>query len=431
MSKQNALKTNKNYTYNSSTQKYVFHTEKKFGKNLVFTKTAIDSIVKLYSDITGGLTANEIALKMSIPVDAVRHILKVMNITHDTLPYTEEVINSSEEDTLVDDAISSKKFNILQKFEKRDWKETQEDAEKWRAMKTLQFDPFEQILQNWTPPAYVPPRPIQTPRDCKDTLLLGLSDWHYGLVAHERYLYNQKEWNIEKTKDTVEDYARKAAAEIRKGCYKEVKLLLLGDMSHTLTGFTDKGTKLEAHPIAEEQLEVAFESLVNFVKTVLSSTNNVSVVACSGNHSALGDYVLARMLSLYFKGDKRIKFEVTNKRFITFNVGNSLFLMEHGYSSVAKDRLPAPGKGRENYINNLFMAKPEQMIGVERKYYLSADQHHSESYELTNVEGFMFPTLVGGCRHSDNSGYNSRQRQTALIVNDKEGVTSVKYFYFD
>ena len=63
--------------------------------------------------------------------------------------------------------------------------------------------------------------------------------------------------------------------------------------------------------------------------------------------------------------------------------------------------------------------------------YLSNMQHHSESYELTNVEGFMFPTLVGGCRHSDNSGYNSRQRQTALVVNDKEGVTSVKYFYFD
>ena len=431
MSKENSLKTNKHYTYNSSTQKYVFHTEKKFGQNLVFTKTSIDLIVKLYSSIAGGLTANEIALKLSIPVDVIRHVLKVMNITHDTLPFTEETISNSSEEALVDDAISSKKFNILQKFEKRDWKETQEDAEKWRAMKTLQIDPFEQILQKWTPPPYVPPRPVQTPRDCKDTLLLGLSDWHYGLVAHERYLYNQKEWNIEKTKDTVADYGRKAAAEIRRGCYKEVKLLLLGDMSHTLTGFTDKGTKLEAHPIAEEQLEVAFDSLVNFVKTILSSTNNVSVVACSGNHSALGDYVLARMLSLYFKGDKRIKFDITNKRFITFNVGNSLFLMEHGYSSVAKDRLPAPGKQRENYINNLFMAKPEQMIGVERKYYLSADQHHSESYELTNVEGFMFPTLVGGCRHADNSGYNSRQRQTALVVNDKEGVTSVKYFYFD
>ena len=58
MSKNDSLKTNKNYTYNSSNQKYVFHTEKKFGQNLVFTKTAIDTIVKLYSNITGGLTAN-------------------------------------------------------------------------------------------------------------------------------------------------------------------------------------------------------------------------------------------------------------------------------------------------------------------------------------------------------------------------------------
>lgn len=123
MSKKDSLKTNKHYTYNSSNQKYVFHTEKKFGKNLVFSKTAIDTIVKLYSNITGGLTANEIALKLSVPADAIRHILKVMNITHDTLPYTEEVINSSDEEALVEDALSSKKFNILQKFEKRDWKE--------------------------------------------------------------------------------------------------------------------------------------------------------------------------------------------------------------------------------------------------------------------------------------------------------------------
>lgn len=431
MSKNNSLKTNKHYTYNSSTQKYVFHTEKQFGQNTVITKTAIDLITKLYSNIGGGLTANEIALKLSMPADVIRHVLRVMNVTHESLPYTNEDIAEKDEDKLVEDALSSKKFNVLQKIERRDWKETQEDAEKWRSMKTLQLDPFEQILQKWSPPPYVPSRPIPQSNNLKDTILFGLSDWHYGLVAHERYLYNQKEWNIEKTKDTVSDYAKKAANEIKKGSYKEVKLLLLGDMSHTLTGFTDKGTKLEAHPIAEEQLEVAFDSLVNFVKTILSVTNNVSVVACSGNHSALGDYVLARMLSLYFKNDKRITFEVTNKRFVTFKVGSNLFLMEHGYSSVAKDRLPAPGKSRENYINNLFMAKPEQMIGVERKYYLSADQHHSESYELTNVEGFMFPTLVGGCRHADNSGYNSRPRQTALIVNDEEGVTSVKYFYFD
>ena len=77
------------------------------------------------------------------------------------------------------------------------------------------------------------------------------------------------------------------------------------------------------------------------------------------------------------------------------------------------------------------MCKPELMNGAKRFYYLSADQHHSESYELTNVEGFMFPTLVGGCRYSDNSGYKSRPRQTCLVIDDDDGVNDVQYYYFD
>ena len=104
--------------------------------------------------------------------------------------------------------------------------------------------------------------------------------------------------------------------------------------------------------------------------------------------------------------------------------------MEHGYAAVAKDRLPNGKKPRETYINNILMAKPELLNGVKYQYYLSADQHHSETYELTSVEGFMFPTLVGGCRHADNSGLRSRARQSCLIVS-KKGVTDVKHFYFD
>lgn len=432
MSSSPALKVNKNYTYNAETGKYVFHTEKRFGKNFVFQKHKIDQIVQLYSKVTGNMTANEISLKMRIPVDVVKFILRVMNITHDTIPYTDEAIVDRDEDEMVEDALALKKFNVLQKIEKKDWKSTQEDAESWRMMKIQQLDPFGEILDAWIPPKYYPvANKKQAKKNKKDTLIVGLSDWHYGLVAHERYLYNQKEWNIEETKRSVENYGNQIQQEILNNDYKEIKLCMLGDMSHTLSGFTDKGTKLEAHPIEEEQLDVAFDSLVIFVQKILEASSNVTVVSCSGNHSALGDYVLAKMLSLYFAKEKKIKFDITNKRFISFKIAENMFLMEHGYSSVAKDRLPNAPKAREAYINNWFLAKPELMEGVKRKYYLSADQHHSESYEMTHVEGFMFPTLVAGCRHADNSGYNSRARQTALVVNDDLGVTSQKYFYFD
>jgi hypothetical protein len=104
--------------------------------------------------------------------------------------------------------------------------------------------------------------------------------------------------------------------------------------------------------------------------------------------------------------------------------------LDHGYSAVTKSRLPAPGSGRENYINNLFMTKPEQLQNAKRLYYISADQHHMESSELTNVEHYMFSTLVGGCRYADNSGYKSRPRQSALVVTEK-GVTQFLHFFFD
>lgn len=432
MSKKDSLKTDKHYTYNSVNQKYIFHTEKKFGKNLVFPKINIDTIVKLYSNTTGGLTANEIALKLSIPADVIRHILKVMNITHDTLPFTSEVIEQSDEDSLVDDALSSKKFNILQKIEKRDWKETQEDAEKWRVMKTLQLDPFEQFLQKWNPPKYIPSRTPQVSKRNKNSseLLIGCSDWHYGLITSGDALYNQKEWNIEKTKETVKQYSMLLKDHISSNLYSKINLCFLGDISHSTSGETDKGTKLSTYPLRQEQLETAFNSLVDFVSRILECHSNIHVYSVNGNHDSVSDYVLMKMLSLYFRNENRIKFTITNKRHQLFKMYDNLFMISHGYAPFAKDRLPPHGKSRELYIQNLFDSKISDYSSVKRKYFISGDLHHFDSYEYTNVEGFIFPTLVGGCEYADHSGYKSRQRQCALTVNSS-GVTNIHHFYLD
>lgn len=427
------LEIQKKYIFNSNTNKYIFQSEKKFGKNIVFSQDKVDTIVKLYSNFDKmPLTAGEISLKMGIPKDVILFVLRALGKTHDSLPFTVEKVEITDEDDLVEEMESSKTFNVLQKFEKKDWKRTQEDAAKWRELEYNTLDPFVRFMQGkWTPPKYVAKRYNLPKVKGEKELLIGCSDWHYGLIANERYLFNQKEWNIEETEKAVDVYGDNVRNYIiENNKFKKLNVMFLGDLCHTLSGHTDKGTHLEAHPIGEEQLERAFNSIVLFMEKIISVHNNIAVYACSGNHSALGDYVIIKMLSLYYRGDKRITFHVTNERHIMFEVKNNLFLMEHGYSSVARDRLPAPGKGRETYINNLFMSKPEKMRNAKRLYYCSADQHHSESYELTNVEGFMFPTLVGGCRHSDNSGYKSRQRQTCLVVEDT-GVTEVKHFYFN
>jgi hypothetical protein len=285
------------------------------------------------------------------------------------------------------------------------------------------------LLENWTPPKYVPVKTKLKLDVGEDELVIFASDWHYGIVANERYLANQQDWDINKTVEVVQEYCEKLKANILKKKYKKVHLVFGGDIIHTLTGFTDKGTKLEANPIGSEVLEKAFDSVINFINGLLEVHGNINVYAVNGNHSELGDHVLYRMAELFYKTDKRLKFNITDERFLFFKIYDNMFLIDHGYSAKTKSRLPNKGVGRENYINNIFLASGNGEK-VKNRYYLSGDQHHLESYELTNVEGYMFPSLVGGCRYADNSGYKARVRQNALAVN-KEGVSEVINFYFD
>lgn len=426
------LKNDKNYTYNSVNKKYVFHTEQLVGKNYVLDSSKVDTILKLYSDFDKQpLTSGEIAQRTSTPKKVVEFVIKSLGINHSSIPFTDEKIKETKEDKLIEELVIEKRASVEQKLERLDWKKTIEDAENWKLFQHNYVEIFDNVLKKWNPPKYQKVATVVKPTSDKE-LIVGCSDWHFGLVANERYLYNQKEWNIEMTKKAVENYSQQILRHLydRKHPYERITLAFGGDILHGLDGFTDKGTKLEAHPLNEEQLEQAFDCTLNFIQTILTVCDNLRVVAVPGNHSSFGDYFLLKMLSIYFKDDERISFDITNKRFITFSCFENLFLLDHGYAPTAKNRLPAHGTGRENYINNLFLAKPEKLKGFKRMYYLSCDQHHMESSEMTNAEHYMFSTLVGGCRHADNSGYKSRPRQSALVVDD-QGVKEFIHFYFD
>jgi hypothetical protein len=432
MSKPKSLKSNKDYSFNTTNKKYVFHTEKIVGKNYVLDSSKVDTILKLYSDFDKNpSTCGEIAQRVSTPKKVIEFVLKSLGITHASLPFSDEKVKEKSEKELIDEVLLEKRASVEQKLERIDWKKTVDDAESWRLFQHNYGDYFDNLVKYWQPKKYEPVK-LQTKKSSNKELVVGCSDWHFGLIANERYLYNQKEWNIEATQTAVSDYAQQIVTHLqeRNHPYKRITLAFGGDLIHGLDGFTDKGTRLEAHPIKEDQLEQAFDCTLQFIKTLLSVCENIRVVSVPGNHSSFGDYFLMKMLSIYFKDEKRISFEITSKRFITFDCFDSLFLLDHGYAPTTKNRLPSPGTARENYINNIFLSKPEKLNGYKHFYYLSCDQHHMESGEMTNAEHYMFSTLVGGCRHADNSGYKSRPRQSALVV-DERGVKEFLHFYFD
>jgi hypothetical protein len=161
---------------------------------------------------------------------------------------------------------------------------------------------------------------------------------------------------------------------------------------------------------------------------LLSLFPKVRVKSVKGNHNDFGDWVLFKTLEAYYREETRIEFEVFQTDHGLFKVYNTLFIASHGYSAEYKGRLPASGKARESYVANLFLSKPEALIGVTQKVLLTADQHHLEMKEYAEFEHYMLSTAVRGDKHSEAMGMNNIARQSCFVL-DEAGIKEVVYCY--
>ena len=180
--------------------------------------------------------------------------------------------------------------------------------------------------------------------------------------------------------------------------------------------------------IKEEQFNFAFNSIVKFIDKLLSLFPKVSVKSVKGNHNDVGDYILFKALEAYYRTEKRIAFDNFQTDHGLFRINKSLFIISHGYSAEYKGRLPASGKARESYVANLFLSKPEALIGVTQKVLITADQHHLEMKEYAEFEHYMLSTTVRGDKHSEAMGLNNISRQSCFVI-DENGIKEIVYSY--
>jgi hypothetical protein len=142
----------------------------------------------------------------------------------------------------------------------------------------------------------------------------------------------------------------------------------------------------------------------------------------------VGDYILFEALKAYYRTESRIAFDNFQTDHGLFKIENCLFIISHGYSAEYKGRIPTAGKARESYVANLFLSKPQELIGVNQKVLITADQHHLEMKEYAEFEHYMFSTTVRGDKHSESMGLNNIARQSCFVV-DASGIKEVVYCY--
>ena len=434
------------YSVDPTTEIYTFFTSEKIGADYELPKVMVERILLLYSRDGGNMTAGQIASKMIMGLDMVKFVLRALGSNHNTVPVTPEDIEVEDLDHLAEKVVITSRKALLQaKVEKKMRREEKAGYENWCALKAGNIDPLCEFFSNYVPTSLSKELPPVLPNHSKAVLVVGMSDWHFGLISASENLSFSKGWNVEEAKKSVLKYAAQLKAFIlsHHRSFSEIKLLMMGDIIHGLHGYTDGGTKLkvESNFIEDAQMEVAQDATITFVETILDAANQkgakVSVYSVAGNHSSMGDRLVCRHLEAHFRNNRNIiSFQNSKTPEVSFSIHDNYFLMEHGNNSGTKNRLAAAGKPRESQLNDKFLTM--KMKGkadcdsrkFKRNYYLSADQHHLEAYEHNSVEGIIFPTIMSGCEWAAESGYHARARQLALVV-DEEGISEMKHFYFD
>jgi len=428
------LKFTNKYVYNKEDDKYVVYLKAANG-NIVIPGNTMRGIQENYSNWNGTPgTTGEICRNYQIPKAYFNELKQVMGFTHNSEPFTNEQLMEKDVDELTSDILEKKKFQLYQNFQKRSWADTETAAHKWMEFMEGTYNPMENMLKNWQPPTYVPIKSPAIPKSKPvgvESMIVGLSDIHFGSYSEKNLSYRKKGNSTEDTVKSIENYANDIAriANSRSYTFKECVVTSLGDILHTTgQGFTTKGTPLTYDCLKEEQFNAAFDSLVKFISAMLDIFPKVKVKSVKGNHNDFGDYVLFKAMAAYFRTEKRVEFDVFQSDHGLFKVNNTLFVISHGYSAEYKGRLPSGGKARESYIANLFLANPEALLGVKTKVILTADQHHWESKEYAEFDHYMLSTAVKGDQHSESMGMNNVPRQSCFIVGDI-GISEIVYSY--
>ena len=427
------LKFTEKYIYNNQDDKYVMYL-RAANSNIVLPGDVVRGIKESYSNWIGEEhSINEICRNYKIPRNYLTEILRVLGITHDSEPITDEQLAEKDVAAVTEDLLQKKKFQLYQEFQKRSWKETEEAAAKWFKMQEGVLNPFVNFINLWNPPQKDPVRytgPSKKQNNNK-SLIVGLSDVHFGAKSNSKESYRKKGYSSEEAAKCIQKYATeiKKIVEDRNYGIDECVLASLGDILHTTgAGYTTKGTMLVHDCIKEEQFTIAFNTLVYLIDALLALFRTVKVKSVKGNHNDFGDWVLFKSLEAYYRNDKRIEFDVFQTDHGLFKVQSTLFVISHGYSAEYKGRLPASGKARESYVANLFLSKPEELIGVKQKVLITADQHHLEMKEYAEFEHYMLSTTVRGDKHSEAMGLNNLARQSCFVI-DSQGVKEIVYCY--
>jgi hypothetical protein len=418
------------YYYNKENDCYIIYI-KHLAKNIVISGETHRGMLSAYSG-EDQRSVEEICTSFNVPQAIFNEYKSVFGWTRDSMPISAEEIEVNSVEDSVSALLERKKFEIAQKFNKESWTKTQEQANKWREFEAKIYDPFVNYLNKWQPPKYTPYKAAAFRRSNK-SLMVCLSDVHYGNYANKKYMFRDKQQGTQYVVDAIDQYANKIIQDVSDQRLNIETLVIasLGDILHSSNpqGMTTKGTQLRFDMLNEEMFDTAFDSLSKFIYKLSQIAPKTKVYATPGNHFGVGDNLLFKALSIYFRQQKNIQFEITYSHALSFRERNMFCIMTHGAHNTIKTKLGA-GNKLKMQAQSMIIHSQENMKGIKERIFLTADLHHQKVEEFNDFKYILVPSIVRGDEYSDALGLHSRPCQQTFLIDDN-GIKSINNYYFD
>ena len=397
----------KRYHWDPDRRIYVFSLLA-LNKPFKVAASIIENMVAAYSKESGSSSSQEeLAQELGWRKPWVSEVLRALQITKSSLPYTNEQIELTPEEELVKDLGYMKRNRVHREAQKQSWRETEKLAKE-----ALQIDQFIlKRIESMKIPQVPKPRPVKIASKVMPfSAVISATDVHWGKNGRD---YNRticRERLLDLTSDTMADV-------LRYGKPQEWIVPVGSDWFHVDTEHTTtKGTFQDTDGTFDDIFSTGVQMAQEYVQH-LRQYAPVRLVQMRGNHDHRTSLALVAYLHGAFSDAKDVEIEICSKPRQYIQRGSVLMGFTHGDGCRMGD-LPSL----------MFEERPEGKGECPYRAFFTGHRHTEIFHDHKNCMVISMPSIAGTDQWHDSKGYKGNRKViAAYIVDHARGLKGVDW----
>lgn len=401
----------KPYYFNEKEDEYIIQLLSK-PKPMILSGVLWRSIVNAYSNWDGApLTINQMCRKFAMSRSTMVELLKVMGMTHDSSPYTDEILQKTKEEDLVVDLLRRKEEKILIKTEQREYQKIQKDAYAYRNLRTFAKS-IKLVLQD-----------IEIEVEDFDyeertdgfSVLVSPTDFHWGKYASA---ITGDEYNRDIARERLFSSTKDVLDRVMlRGNPDKIIVAIGGDGLHIDNQLrtTTRGTHQDCDGTPVELASSYVRLCIEYINMIRAYAP-VECYVVAGNHDYYTTAILREAICAWFRNVKNVQIdeEISIRR--TFLYGQSLITLMHGDNGSSKD------------FPSIIAGESAELWGQSKQRFIFTGHLHTERELPTfgNITVYRMPSLAGTDDWHWQKGYKSRKALIGYILDFNKGVIATE-----